>query len=180
MKTLTSPPSLSELSNMTPLDRDWPFRVNGTYVDRFNLKRMRWEPLKGHLDKAGYVLVVWRNTPNAFTSRAHRVCWVTHHGPIPPGLELDHVDGDKTNNQITNLRLVTHAENIRLARALKGNWSEALKKLQPHQEALLLALQPSARCLNELAYRWGMSKFTLGNIRARAKMNNDPRYLGGL
>ena len=35
------------------------------------------------------------------------------------GMDVDHIDGDATNNHATNLRVVTHAENMRLQRERK-------------------------------------------------------------
>jgi hypothetical protein len=43
---------------------------------------------------------------------AHRVVWVFHNGPIPMGLEINHIDGVKSNNILANLELVTTAENM--------------------------------------------------------------------
>lgn len=42
--------------------------------------------------------------------KVHRICWYLHYGYWPDNY-LDHVDGDKTNNRITNLRLVTNQQN---------------------------------------------------------------------
>jgi hypothetical protein len=41
----------------------------------------------------------------------NRLTWQAFYGPIPPGLEVDHVDGDRVNNNIKNLSLVTHKQN---------------------------------------------------------------------
>ena len=41
----------------------------------------------------------------------HRMVWTMFRGPIPYGLQIDHKDGDKSNNDLTNLELVTHQEN---------------------------------------------------------------------
>lgn len=43
--------------------------------------------------------------------RAHRIIWIFHHGYIPNGYEIDHIDGNRINNRIDNLRLVTRAQN---------------------------------------------------------------------
>ena len=40
----------------------------------------------------------------------HRVAWTLHHGVLPSG-EIDHINGDRTDNRIENLRDVTTAEN---------------------------------------------------------------------
>lgn len=42
---------------------------------------------------------------------AHRLAWVFVVGLIPRGYEIDHIDGARANNRITNLRLATRSEN---------------------------------------------------------------------
>lgn len=42
----------------------------------------------------------------------HLLAWLFVHGEWPPD-EIDHIDRDKTNNRISNLRLATHAQNKR-------------------------------------------------------------------
>jgi hypothetical protein len=44
---------------------------------------------------------------------AHRLIWIMLHGPIPKGKEIDHIDGNRANNRLKNLRLVTRAENTK-------------------------------------------------------------------
>ena len=41
----------------------------------------------------------------------HRIVFRTFISEIPKGYEIDHIDGNKLNNNINNLRLVTHKEN---------------------------------------------------------------------
>ena len=41
----------------------------------------------------------------------HRIVWTLLNGDIPEGMEIDHIDGNRINNDINNLRLVTGREN---------------------------------------------------------------------
>lgn len=41
--------------------------------------------------------------------RAHRIIFLMHHGYLPP--EVDHINEDKTDNRIANLRAATHQQN---------------------------------------------------------------------
>ena len=41
----------------------------------------------------------------------HRFIWETCNDIIPKGYEIDHIDKDKTNNKISNLRCITLQEN---------------------------------------------------------------------
>lgn len=54
------------------------------------------------------------------TYPAHRVAWAIHHGDWPTG-DIDHIDGDRQNNAITNLRDVTRAINLRNMRMSRHN-----------------------------------------------------------
>ena len=66
----------------------------------------------------------------------HRYIWVCANGKIPHGMEIDHIDQDKTNNMIENLRLVTKCENQKNRPRQKNNssgctgvtWSESRQK----------------------------------------------------
>lgn len=44
--------------------------------------------------------------------KAHRVIWALHYGEWPKG-EIDHINGDRADNRIVNLRVVTASENRR-------------------------------------------------------------------
>ena len=158
----------------------WPFRpAPGGTVERYDRRSGRWVPCPGTPDAAGYPMVSWKpqGGPRRFL-RLHQVVWMTYKGPVPDGLEIDHVDGNKQHCTIGNLRLLTHQENIWAARERVGNWTGA--KLRPWQVALVLALPEGWRCLHQLADRWGVNKFSLGNIRSKAKRDNDSRYLAGV
>ena len=41
----------------------------------------------------------------------HRLMWIHHNGTIPYGMEIDHINRDKGDNRIENLRCVTVSQN---------------------------------------------------------------------
>jgi len=41
----------------------------------------------------------------------HRLIWIYHYGDIEDGLEIDHIDGNRSNNHVDNLRNVSRQEN---------------------------------------------------------------------
>ena len=42
----------------------------------------------------------------------HRVIWIMNEGGIPKGLVVDHINRDKSDNSLDNLRLVSHQFNL--------------------------------------------------------------------
>lgn len=65
-------------------------------------------------DKDGYLKFasqdLSRKTHNAFIHRLFYMTWV---GEIPPGLTVDHIDGNKLNNHHSNLQLLSAGDNAR-------------------------------------------------------------------
>lgn len=43
----------------------------------------------------------------------HRMVWEAFNGPIPENVDIDHIDGDQSNNSLNNLRILSHSENLK-------------------------------------------------------------------
>lgn len=65
----------------------------------------------------GYVRIIQRlGRLSCRTWYAHRLVWEAANGSIPDGMEIDHLDGDKANNRVSNLQVVSGPENRRRQR----------------------------------------------------------------
>lgn len=62
----------------------------------------------------------------------HRIIWLFVNGIFPAG-EIDHIDGDKTNNRICNLRDVSHTENMQNLKTAQSNSKTGLLGASPHK-----------------------------------------------
>ena len=78
--------------------------------DREWLEKHRWK----HLNRPGYQGYAVRN---AYINKRyvallmHRAIWEHHNGPIPKGMQIDHINGDTLDNRLENLRICTNAQN---------------------------------------------------------------------
>lgn len=52
------------------------------------------------------------------TVRVHRLVWMAFYGSIPEGMVINHLDGCKTNNNLSNLEMVTPKQNAQHASRL--------------------------------------------------------------
>ena len=43
----------------------------------------------------------------------HRIVWEQHNGPIPDGMTIDHINGNKKDNRIENLQMLSRKDNIK-------------------------------------------------------------------
>jgi len=75
-------------------------------------------------DRNGYK----RFSFNGHTYSIHRLVYETFKGPIPEGFYVDHIDGNRSNNALSNLRLVTQSDNMYAA--MKNGHSGQIPVLQ--------------------------------------------------
>lgn len=59
-------------------------------------------------DKTGYYL------NSTLRKRLHRYVWEFYNGPIEEGYEIHHIDGDKSNNDLSNLVMLPKKEHAKL------------------------------------------------------------------
>ena len=74
-------------------------------------------------DKAGWISSWDRYKQITIHKRKyklHRLIYVYHYDIIPEPMQIDHIDGDRLNNKIENLRMVTYQENCWNKKATKG------------------------------------------------------------
>jgi hypothetical protein len=71
----------------------------------------------GSIHKTGYRHITWRGKVH----KAHRLIFMLHYGYLPP--EVDHINGNRADNRIENLRSATRSENQCNRNALASNTS---------------------------------------------------------
>jgi hypothetical protein len=119
----------------------------------------------GGVCKDGYVRLGARGARG--TLYAHRLVWETVHGPIPDGMCIDHRNARRSDNRISNLRLVTPAENSRLT-VLRGRQAKgiAMHCAKLNDELVVeIRTTSSAVSLSEWAKRLGVDQATIRAAR---------------
>lgn len=91
---------------------------------------------------------------------AHRVEWETVHGPIPEGMQVDHLCRNRRCVNPAHMELVTSAENTRRAATL--TWE------------VVREIRASVESHRTVAHRYGVSRSHISRIRSRKKWWPDP------
>lgn len=99
---------------------------------------------------------------------AHRIVWIAFNGEIEHGKEINHIDGNRGNNAIENLEVVSKSENLKhsydhLCRSRNTGIKNGRSKLASHEVAEIRSSKDSSR---KLASRFGVSHRMVLNIKA--------------
>lgn len=106
---------------------------------------------------------------------AHRVIWECVNGPIPAGLQINHINGVKRDNRIANLEMVTASENIR--HSFRTGLQSTAGERHPCAKLTttdVLAIRASVEPSDVLAARFGVSRATIRQIITRHTWRNVP------
>lgn len=100
------------------MEKIWRKNFNGKYLvsdygDIINIEngyKLKHKPC----NRSGYHLV-GSYISGYGSNSVHRIVYETFVGKIPEGLQINHLDGNKSNNHLSNLEVCTASENIKHA-----------------------------------------------------------------
>lgn len=144
----------------------------------WSCKSNKWVGAKNK--KSGYwYCALTSDDGKVWKTKVHRVIWIAVNGEIPNGLEVNHINEDKSNNSISNLNLLTRKENINygtrnervakaLSKAMKGkfiNRKDQSKQVGAYKNGVLIMTFPSTKEAGRKGYDQGaVSKSCNGKL----------------
>jgi hypothetical protein len=93
-------------------------RDTGVFSWKVHRRKVRAGTIAGTPDRDGYINI----KIDGFLYRAHRLAWLYVFGNWPTA-QIDHINGDRNDNRLSNLREATVTENSRNARKKSNNKS---------------------------------------------------------
>ena len=85
---------------------------NGEIYSKFRKKLMTNKNKTRTKDGKGYIFNTYKHKDGTLHLHyRHRVIWYFFNGIVLENMEIDHIDGNKGNNSLENLRIVTRKEN---------------------------------------------------------------------
>ena len=113
MKTIKPLPPIEELRKLLYYEPD-----TGLFTWKVNFRGpVKAGGVAGSLKHSGYIYI----KINQGFFRAHRLAWAFFYDQDPGSMQIDHIDQNKSNNKIINLRLANHALNNAYAGPQKNN-----------------------------------------------------------
>ena len=103
----------------------WDIDVENGTVYSFKLKRFI-----GSLNNKGYLQTGNKINGKSNIIMLHRLIWECANGEIPKGYEIHHIDGNKLNNSISNLEMITIANHHSEHKPIKNNPQISKKVVQ--------------------------------------------------
>jgi len=97
--------------------RKYFYYRNGWLYNRINRGRVTAGTIAGCRTSDGYINIGFKGKKYP----AHRLIYIYHHGNIPDGYVVDHINKNKRDNRISNLRAVPVKQNSRNARVKSNN-----------------------------------------------------------
>lgn len=128
--------------------------------------------LKPCLNNNKRPIVTLRKKKKSYSKHVHRLVLEAFVGPCPEGCEADHIDRDKSNNKLENLRWLNIAEN----RSLKGRQSSRYIDLKKGELWLIKNLLNSQLYKNKKLSRRKIAMMFMVHAGTIKRIENNVRF----
>lgn len=133
-----------------------------------------------HKVPKGYPQVCVMFDKKRYYCSANRLVWFHHNGPIPQGFTINHKDGVKSNNVLSNLELATDSEQMLHAVRVLGTSGGAKQHGEKNHQAKLNATQVTeirsrrsgGESLLSIAKDFGIAFQTVSKICLNSRWNS--------
>jgi ribosomal protein L32E len=144
-------------------------------------------PMKGGTLPGGYTQIIVSNHKRGSdrvkaTVYIHIFIYMMHYGEYPEGMEIDHINQDKSDHRIENLRCVTSKENSENRNKWIGERTGKMKRIRYKEIAAIRDLHAKGMSqsfiarelnLNRLSVRYTIKRIEAGDVLKHEK----PRYI---
>lgn len=116
----------------------------------------------GTVNNGGYVVCTLHRGGMRRQVKLHRIVWIAANGAIPKGKVIDHINRNRADNRLCNLRLADAKGNAQNRRSYCGELNPAAR-LSPDAVRLIRASYP-ALSYGKIAQRFGVSKSLVAQV----------------
>jgi hypothetical protein len=88
--------------------------------------------LKLKTESNGYLRVCLSKNNKKQSYGVHRLVYETFVGPIPEGMQVNHINEDKTDNRVSNLNLMTPLENTNWGTGIRRRADKIKRKIEQY------------------------------------------------
>jgi hypothetical protein len=140
------------------------------YSIRFGGKRV------GSTNKGGYRVFTLYMDGLKKQLKLHRLIWIAENGLPPVGSQIDHINRNKLDNRLVNLRLADAKLNAANRRSYNGA-SNPAAKIDYHIAEAIRKEHKKLKSYSRVAYKFNVSKSLVAQIvRGEIWLNNSSNY----
>lgn len=130
--------------------------------NQYRGNKNRSEPLKPHVGPDGYSRVVLSDSDGAMSCCVHRVVAIKYLENDDGLPEINHIDGCRSNNSLSNIEWVTRNQNVRHSISDKPHWSA---KIDADMAKKIKEMIADERGSTYIANKLGITRSIVESIR---------------